>query len=308
MIEAKKHHLGLNEGEVLESRRQSGSNAFTPPSREPIWKKFLAKFDDATIKLLLAAAIVSLLVAGWLAHDDGNLGHFIEGIGILLAVAIATGVGLYNDIQSEKAFAAIKKLSEDILVKVTRAGQFHTVQISELVVGDLVHLETGDKIPADGILLSSNEFSVDQSSLTGESEGVKKKEGSIDPSITLINQEAGVCRGTTVRSGNALMKVTSVGDRTEMGGIAQSLASTENLETPLQGRLGKLADIIGKVGMVSAVAIFAALVLTRLVLTGALWHFDAVVMSHLVDYFIIAVTIVVVAVPEGLPMMVTLSL
>lgn len=278
---------GLTNQQVALNRQKYGSNALSPIPQEPLWKLFLEKFKDTTIIILCVAALVSL-AAGL------HTGHYIDGIAILAAVFIATLVGFVNEYKSNKEFELLNKVSDNIRVKVSREGHFHTVTIDELVVGDIVHIYTGDKIPADGKLLQGIELMVNQSLLTGESEHIHKDEN-----------DTTLYRGTTITEGNGLALVTAVGDATEVGKIKDQLVGN-TAPTPLQERLDELAGSIGKAG--TAAALFTFFALTGVALFQGNIKFDATGFETILQFFIVAITIVVVAVPEGLPLAVTVSL
>jgi Ca2+-transporting ATPase len=278
---------GLAVDQVEVNRRQYGGNDLSPIKQTPLWRQFLEKFQDATIIILCIAALISLLIGLY-------SGHFLDGIAILAAVFIATTVGFFNEYKSNKEFELLNRVNEDVRVKVTRNGQFQTLPIGELVVGDIIHLYAGDKIPADARLLYGVDLTINQSLLTGESEEIAKDEKDVD-----------LFRGTTITEGNGIAIVTAVGDATELGKIKDQLV-TEHAPTPLQEKLDDLAGKIGKAGMIAAVLTFLALTVV------ARYHdqlsFNTRGLEQIVQFFIIAVTIVVVAVPEGLPLAVTVSL
>lgn len=292
---------GLTTSQVAQSREKYGSNKLSPPPRIPLWKIFLDKFKDLTIILLCIAAVISIVIS--FSHKDGSI---LEGIGILLAVFLATGVAFYSEYKSGKEFEILNEVREE-KAKVIRNVEFHTIPIDELVVGDVVHIELGDKIPSDGKILKSMDLYVDQSLLTGESRTIRKK---VDPgesdSEFALNY---VYRGTMVTDGSAVYVTTAVGDGTELGKIAAKLGDEEESRTPLQEKLDRLAQQIGYVGMAFAVLIFLSLFFRDYFITKTLTlSFNSKTFAHFVEYFMIAVTIIVVAVPEGLPLMVSMSL
>ncbi len=279
---------GLKSSEIEALRRDHGSNALPPPPVRRWYQILGAVVNDKTIWVLSAAAAISVIIS--VIRGE----HVFEGVGILLAVGIAVGVGFMSEFRSSRAFQALLAESDRMKIKVIRDGRFHVVLADELVVGDLVLMETGDKVPADGKVVKTVELSFDTSTITGESYSMT---GELD---------ARVFRGFSVLSGEGAMLVTAVGRATEMGKIRDALA-TDPEPTPLQERLSELADRIGIGGTLAAVAIFVALFLRSM-----LMH-DYAVMSPetlqcVLNAFIVAVTIVVVAVPEGLPLAVTLSL
>jgi P-type Ca2+ transporter type 2C len=380
---------GLTPEAVALSRQKHGGNRLTPLPREPLWKKFLAKFDEPIIKILLAAALLSMAVdlfgagegspeaaTGSGHHLAGGIAlaaiivalavayvarraHWIpsllflgalilwpigvasghasyDGLAVMIAVILATGVAFLSEYRSDREFEVLNAQKESLVVKVLRGGAFHTIPLEEVVVGDVVVLEMGDEIPADGRLLKATELFVDQSLMTGESEPVRKDPQPPDETVHGPDQPGCLYRGTQVVDGVGQMLVIDVGDATYLGQIARRLATAEHdgeeeadgagteeervqrkltiskQATPLQQKLADLADLISKVGYVAAAAIFLAL-LGRGIAVGAI-HWpgsggDALkVARELLDYFMYMVIIIVVAVPEGLPMSVTVSL
>jgi Ca2+-transporting ATPase len=359
---------------MADSRRRFGANRLTPLPREPLWRKFLAKFDEPIIKILLAAALLSMFVdlfagnpvaagvalgvvtlaaAGLLALRRSEwlpslmLGSAVavfvvglaapphhpsvEGLAVMVAVILATGVAFLSEYRSDREFEVLNAQKESLRAKVMRGGQFHTVPLEEVVVGDLVSLEMGDEVPADGRLVKAADLYVDQSLMTGESEPVHKKPA---PEDTAEGFERPGClyRGTQVVDGVGQMLVTEVGDATQLGRIARRLTAEEEGEepaegeetrvkrkltiskelTPLQEKLKKLADRISKVGYTAAVLIFLALLARGLWTGEVFWPHDGgdvlKVADVLLRNFMYVVIIIVVAVPEGLPMSVTVSL
>ncbi len=289
---------GLSPEQVEESRKKFGKNVMSPPPRKPLWLQFLEKFKDPTIILLSVAAVISILIGF-------HTGNFIEGIGIIIAIILATGVSFYSEYKSNKEFEVLKEVKKDI-TKVIRGGKFHTIPINEIVVGDVVILEIGDGVPADGIVTKSIGLKVDESLLTGESKPVKKTPASDLPDDRAFPSNM-VYKGTLVVDGSGEFIVTAVGDNTEMGKIALSLTSQEQPPTPLQERLEVLSKQIGYFGITFAFLIFVSLVVMGFK-KGTLHGWNYATFEEIIQYFIVAVTIIVVAVPEGLPMMVTMSL
>ncbi|MFP4498775.1 MAG: calcium-translocating P-type ATPase, PMCA-type [Vulcanimicrobiota bacterium] len=290
---------GLTSEKVEESRREFGQNILSPPPRKPLWLQFLEEFEDPTIILLSVAAVISIFVGFY-------RGHFIEGIGIIIAIVLATGVSFYSEYKSNKEFELLNKISEDT-AKVRRNGEVKQISSREVVVGDLVILDMGDKIPADGKLVETTDLYVNQSMLTGESEPVQKDVGRDEPDNRDSFPRNMVFKGTMVTDGSGVIIVTSIGDRTEMGRIAGSISEEKEIQTPLQQRLEILSRQIGYVGASFAVFIFLSL-LAKNYLLGNISSWNIITFDYLIKYFMIAVTIIVVAIPEGLPMMVTMSL
>ena len=369
---------GLSDAEVADSRQRFGANRLTPLPREPLWKKFLGKFDEAIIKILLAATllktvvdlfassalwgglglglVVIVLVAlavlklkDWLPASmfgiafvlvgiSVSIGHpSYEGLAVMLAVILATGVAFLSEYKSDKEFEILNTQKDSLRAKVLRGSEARTVALEEIAVGDLVVLEMGDEIPADGRLLKANELYIDQSLMTGESEPVRKQSRPEDDTAEGPDQPGCVYRGTQVVDGAGQMVVTDVGDMTMIGQIARRLSTQDAEEestpetsndtsekrvqnkltiskeqTPLQEKLTKLADLISKVGYAAAIAIFIALLVRGLAVGEVQFSSDGPILratiSNLLAYFVYMVIIIVVAVPEGLPMSVTVSL
>ncbi|MDR0705068.1 MAG: cation-translocating P-type ATPase [Planctomycetaceae bacterium] len=250
-----------------------------------------------------------------LQHGDAS---FIDSIGIFLAVALATLAGFFSELKSAREFDLLNKVKDDIRIKVLRNGQMTEISINDLVVGDIVHLDLGDKVPADGVVLDALSLLVDQSVMTGESVPVEKHTVNFETITTesieisaikidsIENEESLVYRGTMISDGHGQFVVTKVGDQTRLGQIAANLGDTESgNETPLTQKLAVLAKQISVVGMTCAVLIFAVMAFFTF------WNWDGslfVLLRGLLTCFVVAVTVIVVAVPEGLPMMVTVSL
>lgn len=294
--------VGLSEAEVQQSRSQHGPNVLTPPKRTPIWKLYLDKYSDPIIQILLVAAAISLGLA-FFTHD------FIETIGIILAVVFATTVGFYFEVDAQKKFSVLNAMEEEQPVKVLREGHVMKVARKDLVVGDIVLLETGDEVPADGTLLESTDLQVDESSLTGEPLATKHADATKDPGGQAYAANR-MLRSSMVMNGRAVMRVTEVGDETEIGKVARSATSETGVKTPLSLQLDRLAKLISKVGGGISVAAFFAFLLRDILTNPVLWHSaDYLGMAEAVlKYFMMAVTLIVMAVPEGLPMAVTLAL
>ncbi|HVL15376.1 MAG TPA: calcium-translocating P-type ATPase, PMCA-type [Gemmata sp.] len=381
---------GLTDAQVADSRARFGANRLTPLPRQPVWKKFLEKFDDPIIKILLAASLLKIvvdlfeipgsgaltgglalasvvavfLVAAFVRIGDWvpsilfglaavwvgvsiAMGHpSYEGLAVMVAVVLATGVAFLSEFRSDKEFEKLNAAKDSVRVKVQRNGAVHTVPLEDVGVGDLVLLEMGDEIPADGRIVKANELMLDQSLMTGESEAVKKTASRDDDTSDGPDQPGCVFRATMVVDGVGQMLVTNVGDDTMIGQIARRLsgdpdeaedaekeaAAAEGKEptreervqqkltiskasTPLQEKLEVLAGLISKVGYIAAVAIFFALFIRgafvaepREVFIPENGEQALAVVRNLLAYFVYMVIIIVVAVPEGLPMSVTVSL
>lgn len=291
---------GLGDAQVEASRSQHGENVLTPPRRTSYWKLYLDKYHDPIIQILLVAALVSLLLA-FIERD------FMETLGIILAVVIATTVGFYFECDAARRFNVLTAMNEDQRVKVRRNGRVTEVKRREVVVGDIILVEVGDEIPADAQLVEAVNLQVDESSLTGEPLTTKSidatKEGNeaYPPNVIL--------RSTMVMNGRGTAVVTAVGDATEIGKVAQKSTESTLVKTPLNIQLDKLAKLISKIGTIVSVAAFV-IFLVHDILTNSIWHGnDYFGMMHIVlNYFMMAVTLIVMAVPEGLPMAVTLAL
>lgn len=369
--------FGLPPEGVEASRTQFGRNTLTPLPREPLWKKFIEKFDEPIIKILLAAALLSMivdlfqrvgeviggvclavvvsLVGAAYALKRGewapivmfacaiaffilgaSTGHFlVEGLAVMIAIVLATGVAFLSEYKSDREFEVLNTTKESIQVKVQRAGEVHRIGVEDVVVGDIVLLETGDEIPADGRLFFSRGLLVDQSLMTGEAEPVSKSPTTPDDSVNGPDHPACLYRGTQVVDGAASLLVTEVGDRTYLGLIARRLSAENDDEsdgteearikrkltiskeqTPLQQKLADLAGVISKVGYAAAILIFVAQLVRGYYAGEVYWpaddaHFSQKLLEvfrELIGYFVTMVIIIVVAVPEGLPMSVTVSL
>ena len=379
-MESKKHYTGLDNSQVDQSRKKHGSNLLTPPPKEPIWKLFLEKFNDPIIKILLIAALLSLGIG--FVHNE-----FTETIGIFAAIILATGVAFWFEYDADKKFDILNLVNDETPIKVIRNGNIAEIPKKDIVVGDIVVLDTGDEIPADGILLESVSLQVDESSLTGEPSIEKTTDlEHFDKDATYPSNE--LLKGTKVLEGNAVYEVTKVGDSTEYGKVARKSAEKSEEQTPLNKQLDGLAKFIGIIGLSFAVLTFVSLfikdmiigelkfsnpqlylvisailsvmiligkvwapmisdgidiitshkrklpnwitnlswgkwilsgtlVFTSFALIGLLFGINPILISSwpdidtaaiILQYFMIAVTLIVVTVPEGLPMSVTLSL
>ena len=296
---------GLTDQEVLQNRQKYGMNLLTPPKRPSIWKLYLEKFQDPVIKVLLVAAAFSLLIS--IIESE-----YAETIGIFFAIFLATGIGFYFEYDANKKFDLLNAVGEETPVMVIRNGKVHEIPKKDIVVGDVVILNTGDEIPADGVLLEAVSLQVNESSLTGELMVNKTAdEAHFDEEATYPSNS--VMRGTTVTDGHGVMCVERVGDATEIGKVARQATEQSQEQTPLNLQLTKLANLIGKVGFTIATltfVIFTAKDLYAYLSVTAVtdWHQWLEIARIVLKYFMMAVTLIVVAVPEGLPMSVTLSL
>ena len=294
----KNKRIGLTDEQVRQSREQHGKNVLTPPQRTSLWKLYLDKYRDPIIQILLVAAFVSLI----LAFIEKN---FMETIGIFVAVFLATTVGFYFERDAAKKFNLLTALSEEQPVKVRRNGKVMEIPRHDVVVGDVVLVEVGDEVPADGELIVCNDLQMNESTLTGEPVTEKSLEGGGDGAYPRNI----ILRSTMVMNGRGEFVVTAVGDATEIGKVAKKSTEQTSVETPLHMQLDKLAKMISKVGSVVSVAAFFIFLIHDILTNPAWGGKDYFYMAEIVlKYFMMAVTLIVMAVPEGLPMAITLSL
>lgn len=294
----KNKRIGLTDEQVKQSREQHGKNVLTPPQRTSLWKLYLDKYRDPIIQILLVAAFVSLI----LAFIEKN---FMETIGIFVAVFLATTVGFYFERDAAKKFNLLTALSEEQPVKVRRNGKVKEIPRHDVVVGDVVLVEVGDEVPADGELIVCNDLQINESTLTGEPVAEKSLEGGGDGAYP----RNVILRSTMVMNGRGEFVVTAVGDATEIGKVAKKSTEQTSVETPLHMQLDKLAKMISKVGSVVSVAAFFIFLIHDILTNPAWGGKDYFYMAEIVlKYFMMAVTLIVMAVPEGLPMAITLSL
>jgi Ca2+-transporting ATPase len=377
---------GLTTDAAAHSTQRYGVNKLRPLPREPLWKKFLAKFDEPIIKILLAAALLSMFVDLFQSEKSGHLlpgvllgllvaivgtayplgraawvpsilfiaalvvclsgllagarGELVEGLAVMVAVILATGVAFASEYKSDREFEALNAQKDALRVKVLRDGGIHTLPMEAVRVGDVVIVETGDEIPADGRVIQATELYLDQSLMTGESEPVRKSPQAADDAAPGPDSPGCLYRGTQVVDGVGRLVITEVGDQTYLGQIARRLSTEEDEDeevqpqesqekrvkrkltiskemTPLQLKLANLADLISRVGYIAAVLIFVALLIRGLGTHEVRWYpLEDETIGHalltsgraLLQYFVYMVIIIVVAVPEGLPMSVTVSL
>ncbi|MBQ3174976.1 MAG: calcium-translocating P-type ATPase, PMCA-type [Bacteroidales bacterium] len=293
-------YKGLTYAQVVENRAKYGSNDLTPPDRESWVKMLLGKFNDPIIKLLLFATLLSLITGYF--H-----GSMVESFGIILAVFLATFLSFINEYKAGKEFDILNKVNDTVPVKVYRDGAVCEIPKNEIVVGDIVVLAQGDEIPADGKLLESMDLAVNESSLNGESKDSIKTHLPVE-SYTGAYSPNYVYRGTTVSEGDGIFETTQVGDNTEIGKTARQASELTGAETPLNKQLNSLSGVIGKVGFAVATLTFIALVVRDAVIGKLTFEATLDNLELLLSFFMIAVTLIVVAVPEGLAMSVTLSL
>ena len=291
---------GLSRAEVLRSRERYGSNLLTPPERKSLWRLFFEKFNDPVIRILIIAALLSLGIG--FIHNE-----FAEAIGIFCAIFLATGVAFWFEYDAMKKFDVLNSSNDETPVKVVRDGEVTEIPKHEVVVGDTVILQSGEEVPADGQLVEAVSLKINESTLTGETQTDKTTDPArFDKEATYPSDR--VMRGTTVIEGHGVMEVSAVGDATEFGHVARQATVESDEETPLNLQLQKLSKLIGRVGISLAVVTFAALCVKGIFFEGLLAADWLTIASEILSYFMVAVTLIVVAVPEGLPMSVTLSL
>ena len=305
-MSSKLEYPGLSDAEVRASREKYGENVLTPPARTPMWKLFLEKFSDPIIRILLVALLLSIAVAVYhVATGEAGMSALFEPAGIALAILLATVVGFLFEMSAARKFDILNQVNDDLPVKVVRGGHILEIPKRDVVVGDIVMLNAGDEIPADGVLLSAVSVQVNESSLTGEPMATKTTvEADFDKEATYPSNA--VMNGSTMLGGYGVMRVTQVGDATEYGKVYTGSQIENNTQTPLDKQLNTLASFITKASYVIAAIILIA--------RTAIYLSDHPVLdwlsfgSYLLSTAMIAVTVIVVAVPEGLPMSVTLSL
>ena len=299
------YHVGLTDEEVRQSRAQHGVNLMTPPKRPSMWKLYLEKFQDPVVKVLLVAAFFSLVIS--IVENE-----YAETIGIIAAILLATGIGFFFEYDANKKFDLLNQVNEETKVKVIRNGHVQEVPRKDVVVGDIVVLETGEEVPADGQLFEAISLQVNESNLTGEPVVSKTTvEADFDEDATYASNR--VLRGTTVVDGHGSMCVDAVGDATEIGKVARQSTEQTTEPTPLNIQLTRLANLIGKIGFTAAGLAFAIFFIKDVLLYYDFSTFHTFndwlpALKQTLQYFMMAVTLIVVAVPEGLPMSVTLSL
>lgn len=306
-MENKQQIGGLTDEQVEESRRLHGENVLTPPAKVSLWEQFIEKFDDPIIRILLVAWVLSVGIAcvHCFGPEQAGFSAFLEPLGIFFAIMLASCVGFFFEVKANKEFDILNTVNDEIQVTVVRNGRITEVSRKDVVVGDIVMLGTGEEVPADGHLLEAVSLQINESTLTGEPLiGKTTNEADFDKEATYPSNV--VMRGTTVVDGHGIMVVEQVGDATGYGKVYEGSQIDNHIETPLQMQLKGLAKVISKAGYAIAVVTFLTLTI-KLVLSGQ----DYSVMewfSHLLNFFMVAVTLIVVSVPEGLPMSVTLSL
>ena len=296
---------GLSEAEVAESRHKNGSNILTPPAKTPLWRRFLAKFRDPLIIILLIAGVLSVCISCYEYWGLGEGGAvFFEPVGIFMAIILATGLAFVFELKADREFELLNKVNDDEPVQVVRGGYALAIPRKDVVVGDIVLLNTGEEVPADGELLEATMLSVDESTLTGEPLCAKTTDPQhFDPEATFPSDH--VMRGTKVMEGHGVMRVFAVGDNTENGKVYTAAQIDSSVRTPLDEQLERLGHLISIFSYIVA----AGVVVGRLTMYFLHEDFQWVeFVTYLLQSLMIAVTLVVVSVPEGLPMAVTLSL
>lgn len=305
-MQQKKHYIGLTDAEVLESRKKYGVNVLTPPEKEPLWKQFLEKFTDPLIIILMIAGVLSIGISfyEYFGLKEGFT-VFFEPIGIFVAILLATGLAFYFELKADKEFTILNQVNDDELVEVIRNGNATQIPKKDVVVGDIVIINTGAEVPADGELLECVSLNVDESTLTGEPMCHKSvDEKDFDTEATYPTNH--VLKGTKVMEGHGIFRVTAVGDKTENGKVFVAAQIDDSVKTPLNEQLDGLSDLITKLSYgFAALVVVGRLLIYFLGDNSMEW---AHIMAYVLQTLMIAVTLIVVAVPEGLPMAVTLSL
>ena len=305
-MQEKEIYKGLSEAEVAESRAKHGANLLTPPAKEPLWKKFLGKFADPLIRILIVAAVVSIGISFYefFGHEGAGMEVFLEPIGIIVAILLATGLSFYFEMKADKEFELLNQVNDDEPVQVIRGGNTTEVAKKDIVVGDIIILSTGNEVPADAELLEATAMALNESTLTGEPLCRKTTvKDDFDDEATFPSNH--VMRGTTVMEGHGVARVFAVGDKTENGKVFVAAQIDNSVKTPLNEQLDGLAAKITKISYTFA----GIIIIARLVAFPWGESFDTMLfLSHMLQTLMVAVTLVVAAVPEGLPMAVTLSL
>ena len=306
----KHHYKGLTDAQVLESRQKYGENSLSSVEGEPLWKQFLEKFTDPIIIILLVALVFSFGVSTYeyMVHNEG-FDAFLEPIGILFAVLLATGVAFYFEHKANKQFEILNQVNDEIYYKIIRNEHITQVLKKDIVVGDIVILETGEEVPADGELLEAVSMHINESTLTGEPL-VHKTTNPADFETDATYPSNYVCRGTSVSDGHGIFEVKKVGDATEYGKVFEGVQIDNTVKTPLNEQLDKLAGMITKISYAIAILVIVGRLILYFTLPAHnINQIDWIDFGHyLLNTAMIAITVVVVAVPEGLPMSVTLSL
>ncbi len=300
------HYTGLTEAEVAESRGKYGVNILTPPEKEPLWRQFLKKFGDPLIIILMIAGVLSVGISCYEYWGLGQgAGVFFEPVGIFIAILLATGLAFIFELKADKEFALLNQVNDDEPVQVIRGGNIVQIARKDVVVGDIVILNTGEEVPADGELLEAVMLNIDESTLTGEPICHKTTDQTqFDKEATFPSNHA--MRGTNIMEGHGVMRVLAVGDSTENGKVFEAAQIDDSVKTPLNEQLDGLGKLITRVSYGFAAAIIAGRIVMYFINVP---EFDWMsLLAFVLQTLMVAVTLVVVAVPEGLPMAVTLSL
>ncbi|MDE6267225.1 MAG: calcium-translocating P-type ATPase, PMCA-type [Muribaculaceae bacterium] len=300
-----KPYKGLTDTEVTDNRRKFGVNILTPPEKESLFKRFLEKFGDPLIIILLIAGVLSIGISCYEYFGlNQGAGVFFEPIGIFIAILLATGLAFFFELKADREFALLNQVNDDEPVQVIRNGNAIQIPKKDVVVGDIVILNTGEEVPADGELLEAVSLNIDESTLTGEPICHKTTDPEqFDSEATFPSNHA--MRGTKIMEGHGVMKVLAVGDHTENGKVFEAAQIDDSVKTPLNEQLDGLGNLITRISYGFA----AAIILGRLVMYFISTPFDWLpFLAYFLQTLMIAVTLIVVAVPEGLPMAVTLSL
>lgn len=307
-MESKHHYTGLTAREVAQSRSKYGENVLTPPAKAPLWLQFLDKFRDPLIIILLIAGALSILIScyEYFALGDGPT-VFFEPVGIFVAIMLATGLSFYFEYQADKEFAILNKVNDDEPVEVIRDSNTTLIPRREVVVGDIVVINTGEEIPADGELMESTLLNVDESTLTGEPMCAKTTVASeFDSQATFPSNH--VMKGTKVMEGHGIMRVLAIGDHTEQGKVFEAVQIDNSVKTPLDEQLDGLGRLVAKLSYCVGAGIIIGRILMYFLSPSYVQFEWLPFIAYLLQTLMIAVTLVVVSVPEGLPMAVTLSL
>ncbi|HIW87964.1 MAG TPA: HAD-IC family P-type ATPase, partial [Candidatus Onthomorpha intestinigallinarum] len=297
---------GLNDSQVLESRKLHGENILTPPEKESLWKKFFGKFKDPLIIILLIAGGLSMLISFYeFFASNESFRVFFEPLGIFVAILLAVGLAFVFEVKADNEFKILNKVNDDESVRVIRNSNVTEIPKKEVVVGDILIIESGAEVAADAELLEATSLKIDESSLTGEPICEKTvSEKDFDPEATFPSNH--VMKGTKVMEGHGICKVFAVGDKTENGKVFEAAQIDSSVKTPLNRQLDGLSKLISKISYSFAILIIIGRMIIFFSTNESYTNME--LMSFILHTVMIAVTLVVVSVPEGLPMAVTLSL